>query len=246
MATTKKTKKTTPRKKPADPKASEAEAAPDDKTCETCRWFAVPYKGKTCAQDGHQKTEAACTAYMDRKPSEKPLSEARTDPYVKKLLAVLEKKAFDFDSGIIVRELKRYLVFWRETKDKVVRPVPQRAENPRTLVGLTTYFEEVQAYHDRVLSIKIDMLRIKRRLDSLWLAAEGWLQKWPASSTLKSERQRLVYLASTFKPLRKRCDEADMLVKMCDMVSDNLTHAHFALREIREATSTYLGKTQQT
>lgn len=243
MATT---KKKTPRKKAADPKASEAEGAPEGKTCETCRWFAVPYKGKTCAQDGLQKTDAACTAYVDRKPSEKPLSDARSDPYVKKVINILGKKAFDLDSDVIVRELKRYLVFWRETKDRVVRPVPQHAENPKTLAKLTAYFEEVQAYHDRVLSIKIDLLRIKRRLDSLWLAAEGWLQKWPASSTLKSERQRLAYLASTFKPLRKKCDEADMLVKMCDMVGDNLTHAHFALREIREATSTYLDKVRQT
>jgi hypothetical protein len=232
------------RRKPSD----ESEEVVALHRCGQCKWYVLPKRtGQTCRTLlGVSVETASCKDFEQRPVGVKTPDELKRDPFVEKLRQKLLHKKYKVDPRLL-REVKGYLVFRKEMKDRVERPVPERVATRKELLELGQFFEECQAYRDRVAEIRMTLAPIKRKLKTLRFYAESWCYEQPyINEVLRTVDQRKAVVVTILKPLTERMTLVESVERVCELAESNLSSAHFSLKEMKEVTQTFLGKQIQT
>ena len=213
--------------------------------CGQCKWFVLS-KGRssrTCRmQLGVDAKTPSCKDFEPRGPGLKTIDELKNDPFVDRIREILNQKKLHVDPALF-HEVKSYLVFRKETHDEIERPVPERIDSVKDLQCLEGFFEEVQAYRDRVTEILMDLAVIHRRLKNLWLYSNAWCNEQPAiTEGLRTADQREAAISLILKPLHDRYSYVKMFQKVCELADKNLASSHFALKELKETAEIHLSK----
>lgn len=232
----------------AKPPVKEADATEGQFTCGKCRWYILPKKqGQTCRTlEGVSETTASCKSFASRPKGVRSITELKRDPFVLKLVETLKSKKLRVDPALL-REVKGYLIFRKEVKDRIERPVPDRIATRKELLLLEGFYEECQSYRDRVAEIRMSVTPIYRKLKKMRLYAEAWCYEQPViTEVLKTVDQRKAVIALILKPLTDRMTLVESVRNVCELCESNLSNAHFTLKEIKEVTTTFLQKQHTT
>lgn len=215
------------------PKRAQAEEG--GKTCGQCMWLDTAFKrGQTCrTHHGADDDSEVCEDFTRIDPKKLVgVPSLKRDPTVKKYLSVLDDPRFQVDETL-QNELVDIKDALKALKDRETG-IPVYYESEKDAEKLISFFLDIQAYRDRVVSVYLTLSPVLRRLEKVWDACEIYLNKYPIVSEQSTEGRKQKIVASVLEPLNDRIKLTKSIIALADKVDSYLNSSHFMLKEIKD------------
>ena len=201
-------------------------------TCKQCKWYKVPHKGNSCIDSGKKPSDEECKEFQEATEADLfTPEELKDNPFVKDSMKLLDKPGLKIDSDL---EAELRSMFSKVQPGTPLWNLPKIVTTMDDLSALVDIHRESQAYKDRILSVKLDLIPIQSKLERIRTNTEAWLYHWSSISELKSEHMRATSISFVIAPLEERMDRCSNLIKMCEMISKYLDNLHFTIVEIKD------------
>jgi len=216
--------------------------------CGACVWFVTPQgqSGLTCPEHtGVAYDSVACKDFL-----EPPFNVARvkeTDAFLQAFRKSLLEPHLVIDSSVEV-ELQKYFVLCLSTKEggKKLRTVPVCSYGPKEGGQLAQLLIEAQAFRDRVLSIRLGFLSLMTELKTKEALGQQYLYERynKELQEMKSSTIRDTVCAILLAPLNTQMLKVEHLLKISDLVYQNLKDTYFTLKEVKETMCAFITSTR--
>lgn len=202
---------------------------PDKKLlCGQCRWYFVGHEGQTCIKlRGVQQMTPACIEWEPFKPS--PFHKIVTDKYLVGLQNTVQILPPE-DVARIEAELKGYKI---SAGPKISM---NDFGNEADLLAIVNKFERNQAYTERLVEMKEDLMDRLNKLNRLMKDAQAYILSnyREQVQSFKNEGERGAFYLAALPHLFKAIDTVDDLVKKIDRLLQNHKDTHFSLCQIQD------------
>lgn len=193
--------------------------------CGQCRWFYIGHNQRTCQKTrGVQQATRACIEFDPYKPS--PYEKIIRDKY----LVGLQQNIPDVPEHYIdqiTKEIKKYRI--------TASPKVDYCEfvEEKDMLRLVHSFEKCQAYMDRLVELRLELIEKQTTLQKLVKDAQSYLlMTYPEQIRgMKNESERGAFFHGVMPGLMGTVDKVQTLLNKVEILQSNLKDAHFSLRE---------------
>jgi len=169
-----------------------------------------------------------------------PLHEIVNHPKVQAFLSRMKDDMFNVDMSLM-DEIKSYVSIAKETREKADKiKLPDRYKTKDDLHALCAFIARVQAYRDRVVEIKLDLMPIQRSIHRIYKKASDQLYHFTGIAKASPAPVREAAIGHILAPIEDHKSKIDMLVDSCNEVDRNLGNAWFSLKELRAIGAIYI------
>lgn len=230
------------------------ETVPEDKKevsepkvvlCDTCKWQDIPLKGKqTCREKGYSRTK--CKDHIIRHPVlDQDVRAIKNDPFVFEMNQIPYNKSFQVPITNYKQELESFLIYNKQLSNgEQARKVPRHVETITHLQILEEIFEEIQAYRDRLTYIRMTVLDKKSNYDLLKVSTTSFLRQFTYYNNLKNKDEKYDVAADIFFQFYKYMEKLNDLLKLADIVADNLNNSYYITKAKFDTAKTVMERYQ--
>lgn len=196
--------------------------------CGQCRWLYVGYDGVTCQQKRAATLHTqACIEFDPYRPS--TFDKVCRDKYIVDLQKRTEIMS-EADIKKISDELKTYRITLKPKSNDF-----SQYTSEDSMLEISHRFERCSSYMDRVVEIRSDLMDRQDLLSALMKDAQAHIFAHYTDQlrALKNDSERGAFYKGVLPVLFSAIDAIDGLVRKADMVQQNLTNAHFSLKEMQ-------------
>lgn len=155
-----------------------------------------------------------------------------------KLLAVLKKPKFKFDSSVIT-ELK-FLAAQHTQSYRDGTPRLPTVRDRQDIIVLQEENAKCLADRDRVIDILISSTDVKFGIDKLWEHSASKLLENESYRKLTNDAARNAFLTRVLEPLHTKRAQIRKTIALCEILQEHLSHTHFTIKQHAEMSVAFL------